>query len=210
MNGDFGEAFWNERYRQHSAVWSGEPNPQLVSEACELAAGTALDAGCGEGADAVWLAERGWRVTAVDVSSVALERGAAAAARAGEDVARRIEWVHENLTAWSPRPSSYDLVSVQFMQLPRALREPMFRRLAAAVAPSGTLLVVGHHPSDLQTAVRRPRMPDLLYTANDVSALLEPSEWEIVVADTRPRAATDPDGRPATVHDTVVRARRIG
>lgn len=208
MNDDFGAAYWNERYRAHSAVWSGDPNPQLVSEVLELAAGTALDAGCGEGADAIWLAERGWRVTAVDVSDVALRRGADRAAEIGGDVARRIEWLHENLTSWSPRESCYDLVSAQFMHLPQAPRDAMFRRLAASVARGGSLLIVGHHPSDLRTTVRRPRMPELLHTAEDVAALLDPNDWEIVVSATRPRSATDPAGQAVTVHDTVVRARR--
>ncbi len=209
VDGYFGEAFWNERYRAHGAVWSGEPNPQLVSEASDLAPAAALDAGCGEGADAIWLAERGWRVTAVDVSTVALERGAAAAAKAGDGVARRIEWLHENLMSWTPPESSYDLVSAQFMQLPREPRDAMFRRLAAAVAPGGTLLVVGHHPSDLQTAVRRPPLPELFFTAEDVVALLDPDDWKIVVSAARPRGATDAGGRPATVHDAVVRAQRL-
>lgn len=209
MNDDFGAAYWNERYRAHGPVWSGDPNDQLVSEAADLTPGAALDAGCGEGADAIWLAERGWRVTAVDVSDVALERGAAAAAQRGDGVARRIAWLHENLTGWTPQASSYDLVSVQYMHVPRTARDAMFRRLGAAVAPGGTLLVVGHHPSDLQTGVRRPRMPELLYTAEDVVALLDPNDWKIVVSTARARSATDTAGGAATVHDTVVRARRI-
>src|SRR5579859_3036709 len=88
------QAYWEERYRSSNALWSGNPNPQLVSEATDLAPGSALDVGCGEGADAIWLADRGWLVTAVDISTVALERGAARAREAGPAVAKRITWSH--------------------------------------------------------------------------------------------------------------------
>jgi SAM-dependent methyltransferase len=204
------EAFWDERYRSHSALWSGNPNPQLVTETADLAPGTALDAGCGEGADAIWLAERGWRVSAVDVSTVALERGAARAREVGADVAQRIDWLHEDLTAWSPAETSYDLVSAQFfLHLPREPREAVIHALAAAVAPGGSLLIVGHHPSDLQT-IPRPLPPDLFFTAADVAALLDTREWDIVVSAARARNATDPTGRSVTIHDAVLRASRRG
>jgi len=157
--GAMGEAFWDERYGSRDALWSGNPNPQLVAEAADLVPGTALDVGCGEGADAIWLAERGWRVTAVDISAVALERGAAQAAKRGADVARRIDWRHEDLTAWVPAEASYDLVSAQFMHLPKNVRESFFRVLAAAVTAGGSLLIVGHHPSDLQI-IPRPLPPE--------------------------------------------------
>ncbi len=204
----FNEEFWDERYRSRGALWSGNPNPQLVTEAADLAPGTALDVGCGEGADAIWLAERGWRVTAVDVSTVALERGAAQAAERDAAVARRINWLHEDLTAWVPAEASYDLVSAQFMHLPKKPREALFRALAAAVAPGGSLLIVGHHPSDLQTTIPRPPLPELLFTASDIVALLDPRGWDIVVSAARERGATDPDGRAVTIHDAVLRASR--
>lgn len=197
-------AYWDDRYRQAEHVWSGRPNPQLVVEAADLAPATALDAGCGEGADAVWLAQRGWQVTAVDLSSVALERSAAAGHRLG--VGDRITWLQADLTTWTPE--SYDLVSAQFVHLPREQREALHRRLAAAVRPGGTLLVVGHHPSDLQTTARRPPGPELFYTAEDVAAALDAGAWDIVVADARPRPAEDPEGRAITVRDTVLRAVR--
>jgi len=198
------EAFWDGMYRRHGAVWSGDPNPQLVSEVSDLTPGSAFDVGCGEGADAMWLAERGWRVTAVDISSVALERARAV----GAGVAQRIDWVHADLVSGAAPAASYDLVSAQFMQLPPAPREVLFRRLAAAVNPHGTLLIVGHHPSDLQTTARRPPLPELFYTAADVAAVLEPDEWEIVVEAARARNTTDPAGRTVTIHDAVLRARR--
>jgi SAM-dependent methyltransferase len=202
----FDADFWDERYRSRDALWSGDPNPQLVNEVSGLAPGTALDVGCGEGADAIWLAERGWRVTAVDISSVALER--ARAVKLSADVARRIEWLHRDLVAEAPPPASYDLVSAQFMHLPPAPRESLFRGLAASVKPGGSLLVVGHHPSDLQTTARRPPLPELFYTAADVAALLEPESWEIIVEAARERSTADPAGQTIAIHDTVLMARR--
>lgn len=202
------EAFWDELYRASSALWSGRPNPQLVTEAAGLAAGSALDVGCGEGADALWLAQRGWRVTAADISTVALERGAAHARAAGADLAQRITWLHADLTGWTPPVSAYDLVSAQFMQLPKDQREALHRQLAASVAPGGTLLIVGHHPSDMHTTAPRPPAPDLFFTAADVAASLDPDRWDIVVSDTRARPTLDPEGRPTTIHDAVLRVQR--
>lgn len=204
------EAFWDERYLSSDALWSGKPNPQLVAEAAGLAPGKALDVGCGEGADAIWLAERGWRVTAVDLSTVALKRGAAHANEVGPDFAKRITWLHADLTDWVPVAASYDLVSAQFMHLPRDEREPLHRRLAEAVAPGGTLLVVGHHPTDLDTTVPRPGRPELLFIASDVAASLPPEEWVTLVEEARQRRTLDPDGRTTTIHDAVLRAQRVG
>jgi SAM-dependent methyltransferase len=201
------EAFWDQRYSSSSELWSGQPNPHLITEVAALLPRRALDAGCGEGADAIWLANRGWQVTAVDISTVALKRGAARAAEAGADIARRITWVHADLTAWDPS-AKYDLVSVQFLHLPTDPRDVLYRRIAAWVAPGGSLLIAGHHPSDLQTTAARPPKADLFFTAADVAASLDPREWVIVVSATRERAAADPEGHPVTVHDTVVRAER--
>ncbi|OOL33187.1 methyltransferase type 12 [Rhodococcus rhodochrous] len=202
------EELWDERYRSRPALWSGEPNRHLVGEAAELGPGLALDVGCGEGADAIWLAQRGWRVDGVDVSGVALQRAAEHADRAGAEIAGRITWLHENLTAWDPGRGRYDLVSAQYMHLPQPERDVLFRGLAEAVAPRGTLLVVGHHPSDLQTTVPRPPRPELFFTGADVVALLDPDGWDVVTEAAVARSVTDPDGRAVTVHDTVVRARR--
>lgn len=202
------EAFWDRRYRSTAAVWSGRPNPQLVVEAADLAPGTALDAGCGEGADALWLATLGWRVTAVDISTVALDRAAAHARQVGADVAERISWQQADLTSWVPPVSTFDLVSAQFLHLPTTQRAALHHRLAAAVALGGSLLVVGHHPTDLQTTAARPPIPELYFTAADAAAALDPDQWDVVVSDTRARTAPDPAGRSTTVHDAVLRARR--
>jgi SAM-dependent methyltransferase len=212
----FDGAFWDERYRSHSSLWSGKPNPHLVSETGGLAPGTALDAGCGEGADAIWLAGRGWRVTAVELSAVALQRaadnarrlGADADADAAADAAERIEWVHQDLASWEPGPVRYDLVSAQYLHLLPEPRQALFSRLAAAVAPGGTLLIVGHHPSDLQTTMPRPPILGLYFTGDDIASALDPGDWDIVTNAAAERTATDPDGQAVTIHDTVLRARR--
>ncbi len=203
------QQFWDERYRSHHhQLWSGEPNRYLVSELSGLAPGTALDAGCGEGADAIWLATRGWRVTGVDVSSVALERAAAAAAE--KQVAERVDWQHADLADFDPDGGRYDLVTSHYLHLPAADRVPLFDRLAAAVRPGGSLLIVGHHPSDLQTTVGRPREPELFFTGDDIAARLDPVDWEIVTNAAPGREATDADGNCVTIHDSVLQARRRG
>ena len=207
MTEKFTQEFWDERYRSRSQLWSGKPNPHLVSHVSGLGNGKALDIGCGEGADAIWLAERGWRVTALDVSTVALKRGASHAAEAGAGVARRINWLHEDLLIWKgPKPDSYDLVTSQFLHLPKEPRESLFRRLVASVSPGGTLLIVGHHPSDLQSTVPS-EMAALRFTASEVAALLDPQAWEIVVEASIERPAVDTGGH---THDAVLRARRHG
>jgi SAM-dependent methyltransferase len=208
MSDMFSEEAWDERYRSRPSLWSGKPNPNLVSETQGLTAGSALDAGAGEGADVIWLAEHGWRVTAIDLSAIALQRAAAHAAERGPQIADRIEWRHADLRSWNPGTEGFDLVAVHYLQLPAAMRAEVFGRLAAAVAPGGTLLIVGHHPSDLQTTMPRPPMPELFYTGDDIAALLDVDGWEIVTNDAPGRAATDPDGRPVTIHDTVFRATR--
>ncbi len=204
------EAFWDERYRSSSALWSGHPNPQLVTETAGLHPGTALDVGCGEGADAIWLAEHGWQVTAVDISTFALQRATAQALRMGSDIEQRITWVHADVIDYHPSSEAFDLVSAQFMHLPTVQREALHRRLAASVRPGGTLLIVGHDPSDLQTNVPRPSMPELFVTASEIAASLAPKEWVILVAEARARQTLDPDGHPVTIHDAVVRAQRKG
>jgi SAM-dependent methyltransferase len=203
----FGEAFWDERYRSAPQVWSGDPNPQLVAEVAARPPGRALDVGCGEGADAIWLARRGWMVVAADISGVALERGARHARDTDPVTSARIEWRQVDLLANPPGPGSFDLVSAQFMQLPPEPRTRLFTALAASVRAGGTLLVVGHHPSDLATGVARPPMPEVFYAPEEIVALLDDS-WAVEVSDARPRPASTPDGTEVTVHDTVLMATR--
>jgi SAM-dependent methyltransferase len=208
-DGPFGEAFWDERYRSAAKVWSGSPNPQLVAEVASRPPGRALDVGCGEGADAIWLARRGWTVVAADISGVALERAAQHARDTDPEAAARIEWWQADLLARAPEPGGFDLVSAQFLQLPLEPRTSLFTALAAAVRDGGMLLVVGHHPSDLATGVPRPPMPELFYTPDEIAGLLDGS-WTISACEVRPRPASTPDGADVTIHDTVLAATRRG
>jgi 2-polyprenyl-3-methyl-5-hydroxy-6-metoxy-1,4-benzoquinol methylase len=205
------QQFWEDRYRSTDAVWSRRPNAVLVAEAADLVPATAVDVGCGEGADAMWLAEQGWRVTAVDWSATALERGTQQAATRGREVAGRISWQQADVTGWTP-DGSYDLVTSCFLHIPPADRDPLFARLAAAVAPGGTLLLAGHHPSELET-IGRDRPAELFFTPDEIVALLQetalaPAVWDVVTAEARPRDAHDHEGHPMHMADSVVRARR--
>lgn len=208
MNVKLDADFWEDRYRSREALWSGEPNSQLIAEVSDLTSGTALDAGCGEGADAIWLAERGWHVTATDISTVALERGRAQAAKVGEDVAQRIEWVAADILTWQPPAAAYDLVSAHFLQFTQPERSIVVERLAAAVKPGGSLLIVAHHPSDLQTTAGRWPLPEFYYTAEDVAADLKPELWDVLVMEARPREINNPAGESILVHDVILRAKR--
>jgi SAM-dependent methyltransferase len=202
----FDEQSFEERYRATDALWSGRPNTQLVAEAADLPPGTALDVGCGEGADAIWLAERGWQVTAVDFARTALQRGRAQAETRGPEIADRIRWVHADVTAELPG-DRFDLVSAQYMHLPPEPRRRLFARLAAAVAPGGMLLVVGHDFSDIAAGAHRPPEPERFFTARQVAESLDDG-WDVLVAEARPRPAHVHEGEDITVHDAVLRARR--
>ena len=200
-------ADWDERYRAGGRVWSGLPNPTLVGQAAALPPGRALDLGCGEGADAIWLAARGWDVVAVDFAIAALERGAEHARAAGEDVADRLDWRCRDLRTWEPVTGAFDLVTAHFVHAASPQRGAMLARWAAAVVPGGTLLVVAHSPLDLEQArVRRPPDPALYATARQGAALLDPTGWD-VVAEERARVV-DVAGRAVTVYDAVLAARR--
>ncbi|MDR7274859.1 FAD-dependent oxidoreductase [Catenuloplanes atrovinosus] len=202
----FSRDYWEHRYagRGHH-LFSGNPNPHLVSDVAGLTPGRALDAGCGEGADAIWLASRGWETTAVDISATALERAAARAAEAGVTVT----WQQADLGDWAPEPGAYDLISTQFVHMFGSAGEDLYRRLAAGVAPGGTLLVVNHSYSDVTVSkLPRPDLPEMFLTAAQIAATLKPDEWDVQVAEERTRPAKTQDGRETTVHDVVVRATR--
>jgi thioredoxin reductase/SAM-dependent methyltransferase len=193
---------WDERYRAASSVWSGRPNAQLVTEVADLSPTAALDLGCGEGADAVWLASRGWQVTAVDWSPTAVHRAAAHAADAG--VADRVEWVAADLTSWTPPAAAFHLVSAQFLHPTSAERPALLARLTDAVAPGGTLLWVGHEYTDSRAVWGADRF----VAAVDLAAELPADAWEVLVAEERPRAALGHEGDALVISDVVLRARR--
>ena len=203
--GLYSQETWDARYAGSDRVWSGLANQRLVEEVADLVPGSALDVGCGEGADAVWLAERGWSVTALDVSEVALARVRAHAAEAG--LADRVATLHHDLMAGGPAPGRYDLVSVFFFHVPAEQFDGFYRGQADLVAPGGTLLVVGHHPGDLATGVRQPHGPQLFFTPAQVVGLLDRGSWDPVTEAEPAREMDGPDG-PVTVRDSVVRAVR--
>jgi 2-polyprenyl-3-methyl-5-hydroxy-6-metoxy-1,4-benzoquinol methylase len=200
---EYTQEFWDDRYGSADRIWSGRPNTQLVAHVADLPPGEALDVGSGEGADAIWLASKGWRVTAVDVSAVALERAARAAASVGEPVASRITWQQRDMLSWDPGHAGFDLVSAQFMHLPRPAQDEMHGRLAAAVRPGGTLLIVGHLHDELHAHIAPRFRP-----AEEIAAKLDPASWEVIVAVAVARSGTGPDGEAVELSDSVLRAVR--
>jgi 2-polyprenyl-3-methyl-5-hydroxy-6-metoxy-1,4-benzoquinol methylase len=201
------QTFWDERYRSAPQIWSGRPNPHLVSDTGALTPGRALDVGAGEGADAIWLATHGWKVTAVDISAVALERGRAQAETLGADVQDNITWTQADVLVADLPDAAFDLVTVQFVHFASTDRTTFFRRCIAAVAPGGTLMIAAHHPSDMNTTLPRPRVPDLYYSADELAELLD-DHWTITAQDARPRLGHDGKGNKVTMHDTVLVAHR--
>ncbi|NKQ54459.1 class I SAM-dependent methyltransferase [Amycolatopsis sp. K13G38] len=192
MTHDFGKTYWEQHWDQ-AAVHDVAANPYLARETGHLRPGTALDAGCGRGAEARWLAAHGWRVTAVDISAAAL-------AKAAGRTAEQITWIEADLTEWTPT-ERFDLVTTSYAH-PAMPQLAFYRRIADWVAPGGTLLIVGHlheaghghHPP-----------PEATVTAEGITAGLDAATWEIDTAGQHTRPV---GGR--SLHDVVVRATRRG
>jgi SAM-dependent methyltransferase len=198
------QAEWDQRYLERERLWSGRPNGALVAEVAGLTPGRVLDVGCGEGADAIWLAGQGWDVTALEVSGVALERAAGHARDAGVAV----RWVHAGLAEAALPPASFDLVSAQYPALLRTPDAAAERALLAAVAPGGVLLLVHHAGMDAQSADTGGFDPADYVWPSMVAALLD-DDWEVEVDEQRPRVV--PAGGAGAHHkdDVVLRARRL-
>ena len=197
------EDFWDDRYADMEQLWSGQPNVTLVTEVQELAVGRALDVGCGEGADALWLAEQGWDVTALDVSRVALDRAVGQAELRGVAV----RWLHADLVAAALSPASFDLVTAQYPALLRTEANVAEHALLAAVAPNGVLLVVHHPAPTSEEAESHGFNADDYVSPAQVAALFD-DNWKVEVDETRPRHVTTGAGSRHT-HDDVLRARRL-
>lgn len=193
------ETFWNDLYLEKPRRWSGNPNGLLVAEVADLPPGQALDLGCGEGADAVWLAERGWLVTAVDISRVALERAAAAAG-----TQEKITWTHADMITNPPPAGAFDLVSAIYFPLPRQDDHRALDGLLTAVAPGGTLLF-GTHDLTGHDGHDAPMDPADFYRVDEIADHLG-DEWTIVTNETRPRHQMPPEA--IHIDDVVLRARR--
>jgi SAM-dependent methyltransferase len=194
---------WDRRYAGSELLWTAQANRFLVEESGDLSPGRALDVACGEGRNAVWLAERGWRVTGVDFSEVALEKARGLAEM--RDV--KAEWVQADLLEYRPAPRAFDLVIVFYLQVPATERRGILRAAADAVAAGGRLLLVAHDSSNLEHGHGGPQNPAVLYTAADVVADLDNSGLEIERAELVGRPVETPDGE-RTALDALVRARR--
>jgi SAM-dependent methyltransferase len=167
---------WDERYASSDLVWGAPPNPVIAAAAWPLPRGRALDLGCGEGRHALWLALHGWQVTAVDFSRVALNKGATVAAKQARRTRERIKWVEADLTTWEV-PGEFDLIISAYVHFPAEQRTSLMQRCARALAPGGTLVVLGHDLTNIADGVGGPQEPSVLYTpediARDVDGLLE-------------------------------------
>jgi SAM-dependent methyltransferase len=195
---------WDARYGEHDeAMWSGRPNGRLVTEVAALEPGRALDVGCGEGADAIWLAQHGWTVTAIDVSEVALDR----ARRAGDATGASVEWIRGDVLQ-TPLPTrSFDLVSMQYPALPKAPGEAAVRALLDTVRSGGVLLAVYHDLDDEHREHMKARGVDPAdYVDVDHLVALLADDFTIELHTVEPRVDPPPD--TPHVADVVVRARR--
>jgi 2-polyprenyl-3-methyl-5-hydroxy-6-metoxy-1,4-benzoquinol methylase len=194
---------WEERYSSDEKIWSGNPNPQLVAEVSGLTPGTALDVGCGEGGDVIWLARQGWRVTGADFSANGLARAARHAEEAG--VADRIDWWQVDARTFAADGRSYDLVTTHFLHPPEGGMVEVTNRLSEAVGPGGYLLVVGHAPSEVFTHLTASQRR-AMFLAEDLLTGL-PEDFEVLVVQQRRRRMTR-DGVTVDVHDSTLLARR--
>ena len=197
----FAREDWNARYAGSKLLWTAEPNRLFASEVEGLEPGRALDLACGEGRNAVWLAERGWRTTAVDFSDVALAKAGQLAASRGVEV----EWVLADVLEYEPVRGSFDLVAVLYLQLQQDELAHVLRLAAGALAPGGTLIVLGHDATNLTDGYGGPKEAAVLFTPEDVVAEL--GGLEIERAEKVLRVVALEDGE-ATAIDALVRARR--
>ena len=194
---------WDTRYAGEELVWSSTPNQFLVAEVQGLRPGKALDLGCGEGRNALWLAEQGWTVTGVDFSSVGLAR----AARLAEAGGVNVDWVQSDVLTWRPPAEGFDLVAVFYLQLAPSDRMEALRIAVSAVAPGGTLLVVAHDADNLIRGVGGPPDPEVLYRVDEVADLARNFGLVIEQAGQVTRTVVI-DGEPREAVDTLVKASR--
>ncbi len=192
---------WDSRYAERELLWTAEPNQFVAAEVAGEDPGAALDVACGEGRNAVWLAEQGWRVTAVDFSAVALDKARALAA--GRNVT--VDWVLADVVEYRPRPASFDLVVVAYLHVPPPERAAVLGAAAAALAPGGLALVIGHDLENLEHGIGGPQDPDILLTPTAVVADLKGLKIEKAEKALR---EVDKDGVVGIAIDTLVRARR--
>jgi SAM-dependent methyltransferase len=194
-------ADWDRRYRGTELVWTAQPNRFVVQELQGLPPGRALDLGSGEGRNAVWLAEGGWQVTTVDFSSVAPDKARRLAQARGVTV----DWVLADLYGYRPEPGAYHLVLVAYLHLSPLERVAVLAGAVAALAPGGTLLVIGHDLANLTQGVGGPQDPAVLYTPEAIVAELDGLTVHRAARVHRP---VDTAPEPGVAVDTLVRATR--
>jgi SAM-dependent methyltransferase len=192
---------WDERYRVDELIWKAEPNRFLVEEVAGLAPGRALDLACGEGRNALWLAGKGWQVTAVDFSAVGLEKARRLASERGLELVL----VEADVLEWEPPAASFDLVIVMYLHLPASARRQVLQRAASALAPGATLLVVGHDSTNLAEGTGGPQDPAVLFAPEDIVGDLV--GLEIERAERARRPVTSHDGEVDAI-DAIIRAVR--
>ena len=196
---------WDERYSGEDDVWSGAPNPQLVTEASKLTPGSALDVGCGEGGDVIWLAQNSWTVTGADFSKNGLARAARHAEAAG--VADKTDWWQVDARDLQAQERRYDLVTTHFLHPRDGAMADVVRRLCEAVAPGGHLLVVGHAPpAQAVIPADDPRRKAMLLAEQLLPALSD--DFQVLVVEQRPRTVTR-DGKTIVIDDSTLLARRL-
>jgi len=196
------EDLWSKTLREHAdKIALRPPNAHLLHEVAAFRPGRALDAGCGHGAETLWLAARGWQVTALDFSAAALVQGRSMADAVGDDMARRIQWIKSDLASWTPEPAHYDLVICLYVHVAGSV-EAFVRRMATGVAPGGTLFLVGHRPVDPATGAATRAANQVQVSVQAAVAALDADVWDVVVAEERPRPVA------GTGVDAVIRARR--
>ena len=199
---DYWEQLWSRTLSERAdQVARRPPNPHLTGAVGELRPGLALDAGCGHGSETLWLAAHGWRVTAVDFSASVLAQGRSSAEAAGPEIAARVEWVEGDLATWEPRAEHFDLVVSLYVHVAGSVEE-MVRRMAAAVAPGGTLFLVGHRPIDPATGAATAAAGQVQVSVEAALAALDPGQWQPIATGERPRP------QAGTGVDAVIRARR--
>jgi SAM-dependent methyltransferase len=200
---------WDERYAASELVWSTAPNRFVESELRDLSPGLALDLAAGEGRNALWLAERGWAVTAVDFSLVGLDKGRELQARHERGRDLHIDWVHADVLTYEPGRLDFDLAVLAYLQLPADERRTAVRRAFAALAEGGTFFLVAHDSTNLTEGTGGPQDPAVLYTAEEVLGDLDGERFEVVHAErvARPVPLDDEHGgQPDRVaYDALVR-----
>jgi SAM-dependent methyltransferase len=205
---------WDERYAATELVWSATPNQFVAAELADLRPGRALDLATGEGRNALWLAERGWEVTAVDFSQVGLDKGRALQTQHPRGRDLHVDWVHGDALTYDPGPVSCDLALVAYLQLPADERRTAVRRAFDCLTDGGTLLLVAHDSTNLTEGTGGPQDPEVLYTAEEVLGDLDGERFDVVRAERVPRVVPANDehrGEPdRTAYDALVRLVRTG